>query len=191
MKKILIIGLMLVLCFSCVTVSAEGNNAHCSLATSAKVVTVGDSFNVVLWLDTNFETTGFTLRQMIWDSNLAEMTYRNFSEQWYDPGWNDIGTLQPGNLTYAMANNFAGIEGSYAVMEFTFKTLNPGALHITIPDAITFGLGQPGLEIAFADTLTWDNLDITIKSQSSPPPPPQPPGPPPPPPPDNKKPVAV
>lgn len=152
MKKI-IMGLVLILLLAHMqVVSAEDEVSTTELITNKTSVEVGESFTVQLWMETNFPVTGFTLRQLKFSGNLADMTDRVFADAWYHAAGTDTGDLDnnEGNLTYAMAFNFTGISGNKPVMQFTFVANNPGTFTIWVPDTITFGsgAGNPGMEIA-------------------------------------------
>ena len=114
-------------------------------------VTEGDEFTITLSIDTNFETTGFTIRQMTWESELAGLVDVTFEPAWYDTTFNDPGDVStPGNLTYLMANKLGGVTGNNAAITFTFTALAPGTMHLNIPD--TIWSGQQGFVVDLSDT---------------------------------------
>lgn len=175
-KKILVIVLIFFLAQMQV-VSAE-NSATCEILSDKSTVKVGDTFTVEIWLNLSYEETGFTLRQMTFSGSLANMIDRNFSSLWLGT-FNDVGDLDndEGNLTYAMANNFSGVTGHHCVMYFVFEAIDKGVFFLEVPYAINFGTGSgnPGIELAFAESTYWNhNLTVTIDEDEEPEPDPDP-----------------
>jgi len=169
MKKAVVIGVFLLFICSNIVVAQEDKIINCSFTSFKTEVVLGENFTVILWMNNNFEATGFTLRQMVWESELAELVNRSFEPAWLDDTFNDIGDLEPGNLTYAMANNFAGVNGSFGVMNFTFHAKAEGTLHITIPE-IYEPIGQPGMEFSNgegAHETIWSNYEIVINDPTN------------------------
>jgi len=184
---LLILAVMLLMLVWLVQTADAESIGECRLVTSSSAPNVGDSFTITLYINTNYNTTGFTMRQMTWDASLAELQNTEFSTVWFDSVFNDPGKLKnPGNLTYLMANKLDGVIGDNPAVIFTFKALAEGTVNFNIPQYIWSG--QQGLVVDLSDTTTWSNAAVTIQSSgggnggngggdnggggSSPPPPP-------------------
>jgi len=163
MKKIICLLLMLLISIT-IPVQAE-NLATCTLVPCCDI-TEGDEFTVTLYIDTDYNTTGFTLRQMTWEADIAALVEVSFKGPWIDEVFNDLGDiLTPGNLTYLMSVNLSGVTGYNPAVTFTFTALKHGTLHLNIPDNIWSG--QQGLVVDFSDTTSWENIELNIAEDTS------------------------
>jgi len=127
-----------------------------------ETVYVGDSFDVRLWLNTTDGNRGFTLRQLLFDTNI-ELTNISFGDVWVDTPFNDTGHLNKsqGNLTYAMVGYLDKyIKGNHTALVLTFTALSEGQSNISIPK--TIWSGQPGFQLVDLDNVSWHNTSINV-----------------------------
>ena len=165
MKKEICLLFMLLISMA-IPVQAE-NIATGTLVPCCTSVDVGEEFDVTFYVETNFIATSFLIRQITWEANLAGLVNVSFGVDWYDTAFSSTGKSSPGNNTYIQSFVSTGVSGNNPAVIFTFTALNPGTLHLNIPDNIWSG--QPGFEIAFSDSISWTNLEITINDDEPPP----------------------
>jgi len=179
MRNVVIIFSVLVgfLMMSC-SVSAEEDIAHASLVPDEGTVDVGDEFYVTLYVDNDFGLSSFVIRELTWENELVELVpdgdgvpginyNATFPEMWL---LTDDGDLSSGKLVYNQAFILPNTEeekitGYHPFVAFKFRAIASGTVHFVIPDIVE-DIGQPGLEVAIADGVLWDNTDVIIQGEN-------------------------
>jgi len=158
----LIIPLIFIISFP---VSAAGNTKM-GCYPSSDEVTVGDTFNVTVWLNASETVDSWWVGQLSF--NNADADSVSIDPYWW--GFCDNGTIHnnEGNITDIQAFIMSGSTTNTTIFNVSFTAKTSGTCYIKLTEAEAYSDGPNVLNITY-------NTSILIKSSGSSPPPSQPP----------------
>jgi len=174
--------IILILLIALVPTATAVNEAEGYFTVDDGDIQINDIFHVTFHIDTNYNTTSFVIRQLLYNANKLELINVSFENHWDTEMCDTSIWYSPpnGNLTYTQSFNFTPVSGDHPAFTMQFKALASGNSDITLP--ATIWTGHENFEVFEADEISYTSITIPVAGQQGddddPPPPPPPPPPP-------------